>query len=241
MPAPALDVWMLAAEKVYRKVPFNVAAGWVEQGRLAKADKTRPTGTNDPWVEVQHHPLLSDYLPLPAGGTAGAGLPPTTEPLPPPDGALFRRRGEEEDDEVDMIPLIDVSLVLLVFFMMTAVTSSNDAGPNLPKITNGAEYTEGPICVQLDLRETGEAFYAVRVNDKVKPEDNNLQTADDVRARLLVILGSGAFDSPPQVLIACHEKIKHVRVRELAKVLDPLRKDGRITNYPAEVGEEPKK
>ncbi len=30
---------------------------------------------------------------------------------------------EEEDDDVDMIPLIDVSLVLLIFFMMTTAVS----------------------------------------------------------------------------------------------------------------------
>ena len=31
----------------------------------------------------------------------------------------WKRRAEDEDDDVDMIPLIDVSLVLLVFFIMT--------------------------------------------------------------------------------------------------------------------------
>ena len=34
MPAPALDVWFVSTEQVYRGVPFQVAAGWVEQGRV---------------------------------------------------------------------------------------------------------------------------------------------------------------------------------------------------------------
>src|SRR5207248_10967091 len=32
----------------------------------------------------------------------------------------WKRRREAGDDDVDMIPLIDVSLVLLIFFMLTA-------------------------------------------------------------------------------------------------------------------------
>src|SRR5262249_4859943 len=35
----------------------------------------------------------------------------------------------EEDDDVDMIPLIDISLVLLIFFMMTASVTSGIVSP----------------------------------------------------------------------------------------------------------------
>ena len=36
---------------------------------------------------------------------------------------------EGEDEDVDMIPLIDVSLVLLIFFMMTTAVSSGVFSP----------------------------------------------------------------------------------------------------------------
>src|SRR5262249_42833475 len=35
----------------------------------------------------------------------------------------WRRRPEDEEEDVDMIPLIDVSLVLLIFFMMTTTAA----------------------------------------------------------------------------------------------------------------------
>ena len=35
------------------------------------------------------------------------------------------RRRDDEDDDVDMIPLIDISLVLLIFFMMTATVAGS--------------------------------------------------------------------------------------------------------------------
>lgn len=246
MPAPALDVWFVSTEQVYRGVPFQVAAGWVEQGRVSAADKVRPTRSNDPWVTIGEHPLLSDYLPLKYGGgkpvAAAAATSATTEPLDSPE-ALGHTKAEAEDDDVDMIPLIDVSLVLLVFFMMTTAAASNDSLVKLADVEKGAEINrEDPlvITVQMDLRESGEAFYALKVGAgrTIKPEDNNLLTLTDVKARLDALLPQ--FTSPPELRIACHPKVKNVRVRELVTEIDPYRRKGIITSYRAEVNEKPK-
>ncbi len=242
MATPALDVWYVSAEQVYRGVPFQVAAGWVEQGRLAATDKVRPTKTNDLWVTVAAHPLLADYLPL----KAGAAMPPVAggkvEPVEAPEPESFRKV-EAEDDDVDMIPLIDVSLVLLVFFMMTTTAASNDSPVPLAEAAMGAEISPTDpkiVTVQMDLRESGEAFYALRVGSgrTIKPEDNNLVTLPDVLARLDALLPQ--FTSPPEVRIACHPQVKHVRVKELTTKIDPYRRAGKISTYTAEVNEKPK-
>lgn len=244
MPASALDVWFVSSEQVYRGVPFQVAAGWVEQGRLSAADKVRPTKSNDPWVTIAEHTLLADYLPLKAGAAAPTGAAKRrTEPVeaPEPEG---RRKAADDDDDVDMIPLIDVSLVLLVFFMMTTVSASNDSPVKLAEAAQGMEINRDDpavITVQMDLRESGEAFYALRVGNgrTIKPDDNNLVTLGEVTARIDKILPQ--FTSPPEVRIACHQDVKHVRVRELVTKLEPYRKKGLISGYPrAEVNEKPK-
>src|SRR5262249_60641388 len=49
---------------------------------------------------------------------------------------VWKRRHEEEDDDVDMIPLIDISLVLLIFFMMTAAVSGAGLLFDTPKAEN---------------------------------------------------------------------------------------------------------
>lgn len=242
MPAPPLDVWFVSAEQVYRGVPFQVAAGWVEQGRLAGTDRVRPARTSDPWVAVGDHPLLADYLLRPAGARVPAAGPSSVEPLEPPQPEGVRRAADDDDD-VDMIPLIDVSLVLLVFFMMTAVVARNDSPVNIPESGVGAEIrADDPaiLTVQMDLRESGEAFYALRVGAgrTVRPEDNNLLTLGEVKARMSALLPQ--FTTPPEVRIACHRKVKHVRVRELVTEIDPFRTSGQIAGYRAEVNEAPK-
>jgi biopolymer transport protein ExbD len=242
MAAQALDVWFVSAEQVYRGVPFQVAAGWVEQGRLSAADKVRPTKTNDAWVVVSAHPLLADYLPLKVGAApAGGAAVPQTEQVeaPEPEG---HTKSEPDDDDVDMIPLIDVSLVLLVFFLMTTAAASNDSPVQLAEATQGMEIKpDDPavVTIQMDLRESGEAFYALRVGTgrTIKPEDNNLLTLQEVKSRLDAILPQ--FTTPPEVRIACHQEVKHVRVREVVKELEPYQKKGVISVYQAEVNQKP--
>ena len=143
-PPKAFDVWFVAANTVYKAVPYNVVADWTQQGRLAPTDMVRPTGTKAAWVAIAEHEFLSDYLPRPAAakavpaaatavaaGAAVAALPAIGETpasgeaaeLPEPEPVHIHRRGDEDDD-VDMIPLIDISMVLLVFFIMIRARGS---------------------------------------------------------------------------------------------------------------------
>src|SRR5438270_6714036 len=112
-----LDVWIVEGNTVYREVPFTVVADWVQQGRLLENDMLRPSGTKD-WFQVGANPTFAAYLPRSEPHRAED----KAEALEPVQLELtWRRRPEDDaDEDVDMIPLIDVSLVLLIFFMMVA-------------------------------------------------------------------------------------------------------------------------
>jgi len=114
-----LDVWIIETNTVYRQVPYLVVVDWIQQSRLLEDDMLRPAGKGD-WRRLGDVPAFAAYLPR-------------SEPYRVDDQAEALQRvqldfswkpstaGEEED--VDMIPLIDVSLVLLLFFMMTATVA----------------------------------------------------------------------------------------------------------------------
>src|SRR4051794_8079531 len=81
----ALDVWFVAANTVYRQVPYQVVADWVREGRLGTADQLRPAGAADrDWRTVGGWDLFADYLPRPAVATSAEGgdveLPEPVEP-----------------------------------------------------------------------------------------------------------------------------------------------------------------
>ncbi|MCI0376616.1 MAG: biopolymer transporter ExbD [Gemmataceae bacterium] len=115
-----LDVWIVEGNTVYREVPFAVVTDWLQQGRLLADDRVRLAG-GKAWRQLDSVSAFAPYVPRAEPlQTADA-----TEALEPVDlGFDFKRPGEEEDEDVDMIPLIDISLVLLIFFMMTASVNS---------------------------------------------------------------------------------------------------------------------
>ncbi len=115
-----LDVWIMDLKKVYTGVPFTVVTDWLQQGRLLPVDCVRLAG-KEKWHPIATVPALAPYLPKPPAHMADNRV----EAFEPIDlGLQSPVVREAEDDDVDMIPLIDVSLVLLIFFMMTAAISS---------------------------------------------------------------------------------------------------------------------
>jgi biopolymer transport protein ExbD len=121
-----LDVWIVQTNSVYRRVPYTVVTDWIQEGRLLAEDKVRAAG-GDKWHTLGNVPALAAFLPR-------------AEPFPIEDKAealepvatgfgWTAARPEDEEGDVDMIPLIDVSLVLLIFFMMTAAISTGLLSP----------------------------------------------------------------------------------------------------------------
>src|SRR5262245_40685370 len=128
-----LDVWIVESNTVYREVPFTVVSDWVQQGRLLEDDMLRPSGTAE-WFRVGAMPSLAAYLPR-AEPHRAEDQAEALEPVQV--DFTWKGRAEDEETDVDMIPLIDVSLVLLIFFMMTASTAVAAALVPTPQATFG--------------------------------------------------------------------------------------------------------
>lgn len=133
-----LDVWILESNTVYREVPFAVVTDWLQQGRLLSEDRVRQPGGKN-WHVIENVPAFVPYLPRAEPLT----VEDKAEALEPVDlGFQPTGHQEEEDQDVDMIPLIDISLVLLIFFMMTAAVNPEFLSPiNTP----GAKHQLGTI------------------------------------------------------------------------------------------------
>jgi biopolymer transport protein ExbD len=234
------DVWFLTADQVYKGVPFEVVAGWVDTGRVSADDKVRPSGATTPWVRIAEHPLLADYrAPKVAMATTTGDA---SAPVDPPEPEMgHRKMAEDMDDDPDMIPLIDISLVLLVFFMMTTAVSALSP-VDVPAISVGSELSQDvdALTVQIELRENGEVYYALRVGDQpIAKENNNLATISELNARMDAVLAN--VSRPPEVRIACQKKVKHIQVRQVVEqVLDKRKQKQQIAYYAAEVNEQPK-
>jgi biopolymer transport protein ExbD len=177
-----LDVWIVETNTVYKEVPFDVVSDWVQQGRLLEDDMIKPSGTKD-WLRLGTSPELTPYLPKP-------------EPHRPTDQAealepvalefAYKRPHDEEDDDVDMIPLIDVSLVLLIFFMLTASAAVAGAFADTPKTEYGLMAdNQDSMRIDITLAADRTPVYALGVgNAPADAEERDLRTQAAVLDRL---------------------------------------------------------
>jgi biopolymer transport protein ExbD len=136
-----------------------------------------------------------------------------------------------------MIPLIDISLVLLVFFMMTTVVSVSSpvSVPEMRYAEELAKESQG-LSIWIDRRSDGEPFYSIRLGDSpVQAEDNNLPGLRELLARLDLQLAQRR--EPPEVRIACHAELPSRLVHELVRELDSRRRNQKIRVVSADVNE----
>ncbi len=216
-----LDVWIVETNTVYKEVPFAVVSDWVQQGRLLEDDRIKPSGTKD-WFPLGSSPELTPYLPRP-------------EPHRPADEAealepvmldfTYKRPHEEEDDDVDMIPLIDVSLVLLIFFMLTASGAVAAGFVNTPQTEYGL-MAESAHELRIDVTDKGNGtpVYSLGVGSAPSgPEDRDLPTVAALLERLKARLA--ATEGQPELVINVDKDLKAKVARDLLVALraEPFR------------------
>src|SRR5262245_498685 len=160
-----LDVWIVETQTVYREVPFTVITDWIQQGRLLPDDRARPTGKGS-WYALSAIPAFAPYFPKPEPQRADD----QAEALEPVElGFTTRRHGEGEESDPDMIPLIDISLVLLIFFMMTAAAQSGLFSPiDTPPARHMLSSLDEGFWVGIDRGAKGEPVYSLgKKNDQL--------------------------------------------------------------------------
>jgi biopolymer transport protein ExbD len=167
----ALDVLLVETRKLYRGVPYTVVTDWIQQGRLLGEDQVR-AAEGTPWHRLDAVPALAAFLPRPEP----TRVEDRAEALEPVEVEFSWRRpvGEDEGD-VDMIPLIDISLVLLIFFMMSAAVG---AGVFSPIATPPAQHqllklSEGMYWIGVDAKDAekkGAPVYSFGTDKEQKVE-----------------------------------------------------------------------
>jgi len=256
-PPKAFDVWFVTANTVYKGVPYHVVADWTQQGRLGPSDMVRPAGTEIEWAKVEEQDGLTDYLPQPSearavpASLAAVGLEVASaehaalagEPveLPEPEPLPGKSR-IEDDDEVDMIPLIDISMVLLVFFIIIRAAGAL-APVDVPEMKYAGELSNDPnaITINIDKADEFTVIYSVRKGQSPpRAEHDRLPTPEAAIAALDALLVEA--QEPPEVRIACRKDLPNDRVTEIQLELEPrYSKKHTINSYVATVIEAPKK
>jgi biopolymer transport protein ExbD len=225
------DLWLTAANRAYRAVPYDVLTDWLQQGRAAADDRVRPTGGE--WQRIADVPAFAAFLPR-----AEAQPDDTAEALEPVAlPVTINRRPLDDDDDVDMIPLIDISLVLLIFFMMTATVAVAGAGIDTPAVYSGNQVTsdQSMIWVGVDRGANDAPVYSIGQGDRpAGPGDDGL-SFDQLLGKLDERLKSAGVGRP--VRVAGNQRLPFGTMRRLTAELQKRRGPTGITEIKAEVKE----
>ena len=126
-----------------------------------------------------------------------------------------RGRGRRTISEINMVPFIDVMLVLLIIFMVTAplITPSMIA---LPKVGKAAAQPQSPVQIMIGKDE------AIQIKIKTDSTPSNVNTVAADIAKLEPKVKLAAADAVP-VVISADKSIKYEIV---VKVMDNLQKAG---------------
>ena len=126
-----------------------------------------------------------------------------------------RGRGRRTISEINMVPFIDVMLVLLIIFMVTAplITPSMIA---LPKVGKAAAQPQSPVQIMIGKDE------AIQIKIKTDSVPSNVTAIAADIAKLEPKVKLASADAVP-VVISADKSIKYETV---VKVMDNLQKAG---------------
>ncbi len=134
-------------------------------------------------------------------------------------GRLERNAGSRPMSDINMTPLIDVMLVLLVIFMITAPLMTTSLKLDLPR-TEGTRHSDAPLFIALAIDAQGRMF----VGDEAVSSEQLLQRARDAARR----------DPKTEVQLRADTSVPYGRVAELIGLVQEagLSRIGFVTEAP---------
>lgn len=209
--AESWDIWLTSERTVYPGVPYSVVCDWIVDGRLLPEDRARPSGSGSAaWAPLPRYEWFAPYF---VAQSSPATAEDAAEAHEAVELGLDRKKREEEEGEVDMVPLIDISMVLLIFFTMMRLMNAAGGGPSraaipTPEAENGYVLEKAEmISIGLHLDEkTGVKYF---VNEE--PVNPNTEEQMLYQVRLLLEKRPGE----PRVILRAHQELPTETVKAI--------------------------
>ncbi len=135
------------------------------------------------------------------------------------------RRAAPPDAEMDMTPMIDITFLLLIFFIVSSVVAQNDAVP-LPVAQHG-DAVSAHLSVIITVAETGDGEAVIYKGDGID-EINRLTSTDPVAQEQemadYVAAGLAAAPAKRYVLIKAAKGVKEKHISRVSHAV------GRVEN-----------
>lgn len=134
----------------------------------------------------------------------------------PDEGPVIPRRRVEESGEMDITPMIDITFLLLIFFIVSS-TLAKTADVPLAKARHGRG-VDVSSCVEITIKRDGQAGAEIFLaGQKDALPDDDLQQAEAIRE--VVAKGLKADKSKSEVLIKAGKGVHWRHIERVKRVL----------------------
>lgn len=228
-----VDVWIQEGNTVYKDVPYTVVVDWVQEGRLLEDDQVRIAGT-EKWHRLGSTSAFAPYLPKAEPNRAED----QAEALEPVElGFTWKQKVHDEDDDVDMIPLIDISLVLLIFFMMTSTAAYSFGLASIPESKYGSQISgTDAMAITIAKVDNKPVFSISKGGAAPEDGDRDLKSETDVVRQLKAHFVKYPGDKV-EIRVAADRDLSYGAVKKLAIALEQFRASGNVYRFTSEVSD----
>ncbi|MFQ5586792.1 MAG: protein TolR [Thermodesulfobacteriota bacterium] len=139
-------------------------------------------------------------------------------------GIVYRTKPKSVLSQINVTPLVDVMLVLLIIFMVTAPMMQEGIDVNLPKVTaGGVTAGDEPLVVTIDRK--GNLFLERR---KMTPgQFGKKLTAIQKRKKETMVLLRADAKVPYGYVVKAMAEIRKAGIQKVGMVTEPLERGGK--------------
>ncbi len=141
---------------------------------------------------------------------------------------FIKPRAPEMDDEMDITPMIDITFLLLIFFLVTS--KMNEAAPvDLPKARNGSVVAGSDACVIVVKRGTGDEAEVTKTDGtpfSTNLEQQNAEIAEYVQKQLDA--------GKKSVIMRAEGSVRQAEIGRISEAIGESLPEGMPINYAAE-------
>lgn len=129
------------------------------------------------------------------------------------------------EDEMDITPMIDLTFLLLIFFILTS-KMTGEKTYDVPPAKNGSSVSSKICATLLVTRGSGETPIVARADGSVFAEDPEQQTAE-IAEYLQLELESGRKS---EVLIRAEGNVTSGQMRQVKRAVSEILEEGKMLN-----------
>lgn len=151
------------------------------------------------------------------------GVQPTVDELEVEDDFL-KPRAPSGDDEMDITPMIDITFLLLIFFIVSSKMNAEQA-VDLPSARNGGVVAAKESVIILMKRGTGDFAEVMKADGTAFSQDEEQQNAE-----IAEYVANGIDGGKKHVIIRAEGAVRHGEVGRVSEAISESMEEGEVIN-----------